>query len=144
MGRRIPMVIALAFALSMTACGDPPTRIGQTCQTDAHCGNEGEFSLSCDHSIPGGACTLEGCDPAQTSSCPAGAVCMPEGDESACRLACQQAFDCREVIACRPDPACQEVEGCEEHCDNAMTCAPADPEADPIASSPHGCVFTGI
>lgn len=133
-----------AFCL-LSGCGDEPSRIGQPCQDDAHCGTEAGLELVCDHTIPGGSCTLRGCDPVQPGSCPKGALCVTEGEgadgTTACRRACDDVLDCREVIACGPEPDCDPTaEKCGERCADAMRCALLDPAGD--ADGPRFCRFS--
>ncbi len=132
-------------AAAAAGCGDVPSRIGEPCQTDAHCGTADGQALVCDHTIPGGSCTLRGCDPGLPESCPAGALCVAEQDAPAaggsCRRACDDVLDCRAVIACGPEPDCDPTaEQCGEHCANAMRCALLDPAGD--EDGPRICSFS--
>ncbi len=115
--------------LAVAGCGDPPSLMGQPCQVDEHCGPESGFDLTCDNDVPGGYCYVDSCD----DGCPPGSLCTPDadGEGDACRQACDQVLDCREVIA-------------RETGKNAMDCAPIDPEADPDAEDvERTCVFSG-
>ncbi len=116
---------AAAVALLASGCGDPPSLVGEPCQTDDHCGTEAGLALTCEHAVPGGYCTLIGCDPEVTTSCPKGSICVAQGDSTACLRSCETVLDCREVIACRPDPDCDPgLEQCDQQCDNRMQCVP--------------------
>jgi len=121
-----PFQMAAALvALVVMSCGDPPSLVGQPCQTDDHCGTEAGLDLTCDHAVPGGYCTLAGCDPDAPSGCPQGSLCVTEADTTACRLLCETVLDCREVMACGPDPDCDPaLETCHQVCANAMRCVP--------------------
>ena len=139
----LPTLIGVLGALVVLGCGDPPSLVGQACQTDDHCGTEAGQALTCDHAIPGGYCTLTGCDPESPQACPKGAMCVTEADATACRQVCKTVLDCREVIACNPDPDCDPAqEKCGQVCENAMACVglPAATQDGPEQGT---CQFTG-
>ena len=132
----------LALALALWGCGEPPSLVGEPCQTDDHCGTEDGLALSCDHAVPGGYCTLTGCDPDAADACPKGATCTLVGDQAACLRTCETVLDCREVIACGPAPDCDPgVEDCKEVCDNAMRCV-LPPEAEEDEDVLGTCQFS--
>jgi hypothetical protein len=165
-GRWVILASIAAFTL-VCGCGDPPTQIGEVCQSDQHCGAaEGTLTLTCDHSIPGGSCTVSTCtvdDPAtpevaeDETSCPTGSRCIREhihsgkkcrGTEETryvCRRECGQQSECNEVILC--GEKCEmvdDVEVCQEECKNRMECVPfwsviPEDNDDP----PRACVLFG-
>ena len=122
----------LVMGILSSGCGDEPTKVGNVCQTDQHCGGtEATFQLFCDNSIPGGYCTIDNCimDDPETEdiaedkeSCPEGSRCVREGEDSfLCRKECSQQNDCGEVIVCRANP--EEIDECIEDCtDDLFTC----------------------
>lgn len=142
MSRRWVILVVLTSSIALIAgCGDPPTKVGDVCQIPDHCGGtEGTFALTCDTSIPGGACMVEGCigdDPLTEAneddgSCPDGSRCVKEvecPDEAAvcfrCRRTCDQQSDCGEVIVCRERcETVDNVEKCSIECKNEMECTP--------------------
>ena len=154
---RIGLAGLVVSCLLVSGCGDPPTKVGDVCQTDDHCGAiEDGFALTCDHSIPGGACAVEGCTPddfttedvsEDEGTCPAGSRCVREGEDLfVCRRACSQQSDCGEVIVCRK--RCElvgEEEKCHTECKNEMECAPfwdMDRSAVP-ENAPRACILKG-
>jgi len=123
----------VALAWLGLQCGSPPTKIGNDCQTDAHCGGqESQLTLTCDHTIPGGSCTVDSCtpdDPAtvkvdESDGCPDGARCVTEKDDrNVCRRACERSVDCGEVVLCA-EACASEGSGCKTECKNRMLCLP--------------------
>jgi len=132
---------------ALAGCGDLPTRVGDVCQTDEHCGSgEQNFTLTCDHAVPGGSCTVRECTPDDPdtldltegeTSCPAGSRCVLElarmtnkclgatETRLVCRRSCEQQSDCGEAILC--GKSCEMVddkEVCHEECKNSMMCVP--------------------
>jgi len=142
------IILALLAVVALSAgCGDPPTMVGEVCQTDDHCGgSEQDLSLTCDHSVPGGSCTVTECEldnpdtldvAEDLETCPEGSRCVREFIRTApkcdkdtetrlvCRRSCTQQGDCGEVILC--DPSCKEVDGeevCSTECKNRIMCVP--------------------
>lgn len=133
---------AVLTTLWAMGCGDPPSLVGQPCQTDDHCGTEAGLQLTCEHEVPGGYCTLTGCDPETPTTCPKGSVCVVQENATACLRTCETVLDCREVIACRPDPDCDPgLEQCDQVCDNAMQCVPS-PDAVEDEDALGTCQFS--
>ena len=147
--RWVILVVVLSSLVLVAGCGDPPTKVGDVCQIDDHCGGaEGTFELACDISIPGGVCMVQGCtaddkatpEDEDDGTCPDGSRCVmecPEDDDACangdiewslnlCRRTCDQQSDCGEVIVC--GIVCETddegVETCSEKCKNEMECAP--------------------
>jgi hypothetical protein len=166
MSRRwVLLVVVLSSVALITGCGDPPTKVGDVCQIDDHCGGtEGTFTLACDISIPGGACMVQGCtpdDPATEAdeddgSCPDGSRCVvecPEGVRNCdteeamylCRRSCDQQSDCGEVIVCRERcETVDEVEKCSIECKNEMECTPFwSPLPEEADDPPRACILKG-
>lgn len=151
MSRRwVILVVVLSSVALIAGCGDPPTKVGDVCQMDEHCGGtEGSFNLLCDVSIPGGSCVVENCTPEEPppdkdtpdvpedeGTCPSGSRCIrecPQGAEACleteirnvCRRSCDQQSDCGEVIVCRwkydKADACKE-DCCTEECNGNEIC----------------------
>jgi hypothetical protein len=145
---RLWLSLACCFLATVPAgCGDLPTRVGDFCQTDQHCGSgEQSFTLTCDHNMPGGSCTVTECTPddpdtldvaEDETSCPAGSRCVLELARTSnkclgasethlvCRRSCEQQSDCAEAILC--GKSCELVddkEVCHEECKNRMMCVP--------------------
>jgi hypothetical protein len=135
-GRWVILLTIAAFTL-VCGCGDPPTQIGEVCQTDQHCGaTEGTLTLTCDHLIPGGSCTVSTCtvdDPTtemaeDEASCPTGSRCVREHtyrfqDENICRgtdiKKCFGTEDTRLVCRreCGQQSECNEVILCGKKCE---------------------------
>jgi hypothetical protein len=154
-------VTAMVVAWITGGCSDVPTRVGDVCQIDDHCGGaEGSLSLKCDNSIPGGACTVESCtmdNPDTTDvaedlqSCPEGSRCVREGANLyLCRRACEQLSDCREVIVCGQKCETDDngVETCSQECKNNMECTPFWDLPDETLktmtpSPPRACILKG-
>lgn len=163
--RWVILFVLLSSVALVAGCGDPPTKVGDVCQIDDHCGGtEASFALVCDTTIPGGACMVEGCtpdDPATEAdeddgTCPDGSRCVrecPEGvkncpEEQArnvCRRTCDQQSDCGEVIRCRE--VCEtvdEVEKCKVECKNEMECTPFwSPLPEDADDPPRACILKG-
>jgi hypothetical protein len=149
------VVVLLPLSLLLAGCGDPPTKVGDVCQRNEHCGAEEDgFSLVCDTGIFGGSCTVQGCTsddhttPAvdeDEGTCPADSRCVREGEEDYyCRRTCNQQSDCGEVIVCRE--VCKEeedVEVCSEECKNEMECSPFwDMDRDEVPEdAPRACIM---
>jgi hypothetical protein len=160
------IVLALWGLALVGGCSDLPTMVGEVCQTDDHCGGQEEsLTLTCDHAVPGGSCTVSECTPDNPDtealedemSCPQGARCVQEhvtfakkcrGTEPTrfvCRRECEQQSDCGEVILC--GLKCEIVddeEVCEEECKNRMECVPfwSSIPAD-VDEPPRACVLYG-
>jgi len=143
-----------------------PTKVGDVCQIDEHCGGtEGDFTLACDTTIPGGVCMVQGCtadDPATEAdeddgSCPGGSRCVAECPAGVtecpiaqatniCRRTCDQQSDCGEVIVC--GTVCETnddgKETCSEKCKNEMECAPFwSPLPEDADDPPRACILKG-
>jgi len=139
-------VFVTVVSLLGSGC-DLPTRVGSVCQLDQHCGGkEGELQLVCDHQLPGGLCTVEGCTPdnpdtldvaEDAASCPPGTRCVLEKSplmhrcktsgevRAVCRPQCTHRGECPEVMFC--GTRCFEQNGeevCVEECPNRMECVP--------------------
>jgi len=84
-----PLIVAL-----LCACGD---QIGDDCKTSADCSPDGD--RICDRSMPGGYCTIEGCD---RGTCPGEATCIRFFPVSSLTTAC--CLTCDEP--CAPDQTC--------------------------------------
>jgi len=163
MSRRwVILVVVLSSVALIAGCGDPPSKVGDVCQIDDHCGGtEGSFALACDTSIPGGACMVTGCtpdDPAtpdvneDDGTCPDGSRCVkeivcPDGASECnlCRRTCDQQSDCGEVIVCKE--VCEtvdNVEKCETKCKNEMECTPFwSPLPEGADDPPRACILKG-
>jgi len=144
--------IALAVLLLagiQGGCGTP-TRVGEVCQTNDHCGKEGDFQLTCDLSVPGGTCALVGCtpdDPTTTGvaededSCPEGSRCVKEGTNvNICRRSCSIPTDCREAVYCAQECA-DQGNSCKTKCKNHMQCLPFWQMATVPEDAPRACIF---
>ncbi len=147
-------------ALLCAGC-DLPTMVGSVCQLDEHCGGmEGALTVTCDHDMPGGSCTVEGCTPddpdtldvaEDATSCPPGTRCVVEklplshrckGSQetrTVCRNSCTHKGECPEVIFC--GPRCWEEDGqevCVTECINRSECVPFwEHLPDPNLSAEH-------
>jgi hypothetical protein len=79
----------------------PAPAIGDECQSDLDCDLENR--RTCDLSLPGGYCTLTGCE---QGSCPDGAVCVAlapesgEEPENRCLASCKDDDGCRSGYRC--------------------------------------------
>ena len=105
-------LLACAFALALTACGDDPPNVGGTCTATGGC-DEG---LQCDTTVPGGYCTKPCTASGSTSECPEESVCdSVAGTAITCVKICKTADDCRadqdcngvsgsNLKACKPKP----------------------------------------
>lgn len=149
------LVLLLPLGFLLAGCGDPPTKVGDVCQVDLHCGAaEDGFDLECDNGIPGGSCTVMGCtsdDPDTPAvdedepTCPSGSRCVREGEtDYFCRRSCNQQSDCGEVIKC--NLVCKEEDGeevCNEECKNEMECSPFwDMNRDDVPEdAPRACIM---
>lgn len=99
---RLPhlLVLALAFAFVLPACGDdddgglsPAQRhgVGAACDSDEDC-YIGETQLQC-LMFKGGYCGLEGCQ--ADADCPPGSACVAHDDKSNyCFLICAEKVEC--------------------------------------------------
>ena len=167
MSKRWVILIMLLSSLALVAgCGDPPTKVGDVCQIDDHCGGaEGTFELACDVTIPGGVCMVQGCiadipdtpEDEGDGSCPDGSRCVVECPLGAkecdielamnlCRRTCDQQSDCGEVIVCgivcETDDEGKET--CSEKCKNEMECAPFwSPLPEDAEDPPRACILKG-
>jgi hypothetical protein len=164
--RWVLLVVLLSSAALVTGCGDLPTKVGDVCQIDDHCGGtEGTFELACDLTIPGGSCMVQGCTPDKPDTpdineddgtCPDGSRCVRECPMGAktcdiedaldlCRRTCDQQSDCGEVIVC--GIVCETVEGketCKEKCKNEMECTPFwSPLPEDADDPPRACILKG-
>ena len=166
MSRRwVILVVVLSSVALVAGCGDPPTKVGDVCQIDDHCGaTEGDFTLACDITIPGGACMVQGCTPDNPAteadeddgSCPDGSRCVVECPMGAancdaaaamnlCRRTCDQQSDCGEVIVCRERcETVDNVEKCSIECKNEMECTPFwSPLPEDAEDPPRACILKG-
>jgi hypothetical protein len=167
MSKRWAIFIVLLSSVALVAgCGDPPTKVGDVCQIDDHCGGtEGSFALVCDITIPGGSCMVQGCTPdnpvtedidEDDGTCPDGSRCVIEcpmgvkdctAEESmnVCRRTCDQQSDCGEVIVCKEKcETVDEVEKCSIECKNEMECTPFwSPLPDEVDDPPRACILKG-
>ncbi|MFC1655118.1 hypothetical protein ACFL2F_04865 [Myxococcota bacterium] len=166
MSRRWVVLVVLMSSIALIAgCGDPPTKVGDVCQIDDHCGGtEGTFELACDITIPGGACMVQACtadDPLTETneddgSCPDGSRCVIECPMNAkecpveqsmniCRRTCDQQSDCGEVIVCRERcETVDNVEKCSIECKNEMECTPFwSPLPEDADDPPRACILKG-
>jgi hypothetical protein len=118
-------------------CQLGPTKVGNTCTTDAECGNNGICALT----FPGGYCHTI-CDASlPNDGCPAGSTCY--GD-SACVLGCDAGGQCSGGD--RSDLACTSLEPlngiadllclptCGASCPDGTVCDPATSVCQPPAA----------
>ncbi len=148
------LVLLLPAGIIVAGCGDEPTKVGDVCLVDEHCGAaESGFTLFCDNGIPGGSCSVLGCtsddpttdDAEDQGTCPDSSRCVREGESDYyCRRSCNQQSDCGEVIVC--SEVCkveEEVEICSEECKNEMECSPFwDMDRDDVPEdAPRACIM---
>jgi len=132
----------VAALLALGACG---AEIGDSCDTNVDCSPEDRTRI-CDRSLPGGYCTIEGCDEGTCpedslcvrffpvnglvrtceSGCAPDEVCLSDGlcalrlrERRYCMRACGQDYQCRDGYECRQTG----MAGAE------VAQAPDDPEA---------------
>lgn len=114
------------FADAGHDAGPPPSSVGGECATDEDCMGEGE---TCITDIPGGYCTVQGCD---TTGCPEGSIClMTRGGGSFCAASCDPAM--LDVDQCRPGFGCADDGYCFPGCEDDSDCD-AGRECDPTGS----------
>ena len=131
----------LALATLLGACG---SEIGDDCSTSVDCSPDGD--RICDPTLPGGYCTVEGCDEGTcpddavcvrffptsgllhtcAAGCAAHEVCLSDGfcaarksEDRFCMRGCAQDYQCRDHYVCRETG----MAGAE------LAQAPDDPEA---------------
>lgn len=113
---------AAIIAGLLCACG---SEIGDHCQTSADCSADGD--RVCDRQLPGGYCTIEGCD---RGSCPDEATCVRFFPVSSLTTPCSPHKTCPPCIDAE-DAACASDEGCcasDEECLSDGFCAPKSAE----------------
>ncbi|MFZ5471930.1 MAG: hypothetical protein ACOZIN_21075, partial [Myxococcota bacterium] len=92
MKRLFSVGITAGFLGVLAGCG---STIGDPCTTPTDCG--GQICLNRGDLTPGGYCTQQ-CTPADARTCPAGAVCVRDGqanNNDACYRLCRTQSDCR-------------------------------------------------
>ncbi|HOX42685.1 MAG TPA: hypothetical protein PK668_03755 [Myxococcota bacterium] len=139
MRSRLLALRGLALATLCAGCGGA-TQVGDACQTDAQCGQEDGFELTCQVGVPGGYCTVRDCtpdDPATEAlegedTCPRSARCVQDGVRQSfvCRLACDTVDGCRDIWDCSGG-----------ECENRMSCALVHPELPELEGAPRACVY---
>jgi hypothetical protein len=92
--------LAALVALFGAGCG---AEIGDPCETNVDCSPEGDRKRICDRSLPGGYCTIEGCD---EGTCPDDSVCVRFFPVNGLTRACVQTSDCAADEICLSDGFC--------------------------------------
>jgi hypothetical protein len=113
----------------LCACG---AEIGDDCSTNVDCSQNGD--RICDKSLPGGYCTVEGCD---EGTCPEEAICVRFFPVNGLVHTCLDAGDCTVDDVCLSDGFCaarlSERRFCMRACGQDYQCRDG-----------YVCRFTGV
>lgn len=128
-------IAALIFALG--ACG---AEIGDSCGTNLDCNPEATGRI-CDRSLPGGYCTIEGCD---EGTCPEDSLCVRFFPVSGLTHTCES--DCgpgEEPPCCAPDEVCLSDGLCALRLGERRYCMRACGQ-DYQCRDDYECRYTGV